>query len=81
MSLIFDNFPSLLNAAAFRDAVWARFGLDGDVYLSQNDSDSADFFRFVLGPPIVLIERVDDFAAEHCVEDAVDAFGGRFAGT
>ncbi len=90
MSLIFDQFPSTESAEAFVVSVKERFGLDGAVYASQDDSNKDDPFPWRLDPPIVLVDRIDDDGligidalvdAERDVEEAVIPFGGEFAGT
>lgn len=83
MSLIFDKFPSTQAAERFKTDVKERFGLGGDVYASQEESNQYDPFPFELIPPIVLIDRPldEDAELERGVASAVSAFGGQFAGT
>lgn len=76
--LIFDSFPSRKHAEKFVNAIWKRFYLSCQIHDSQDASNKADLFPFKLYPPIVLVERG---YKEEEVEQLVDKFEGRFAGT
>lgn len=81
MSLLFHRFPDVERAERFVQAVWDVSRLDGQVFATFAESQAADPFPFVLDPPIVHIDRDEDPDVERCVEAAVLAFGGTFAGT
>jgi hypothetical protein len=54
---------------------------------SRAESDTIEWYPCELVPPIVLVERPkrgdsrQEFAIEHAIEDSVEEFGGRFAGS
>jgi hypothetical protein len=89
--LNFDGFQSRERAEAFAAAVEKRTGRKATVYDSQAESFEVDYFPLYLEPPIVLVERFDDWStedelkanvqAEKEVEALVEEFGGTFAGT
>lgn len=79
--LIFDRFPTLAAAEAFAEYV-GRVApeLETQVYESVRESDTAVVFPFELEPPIVHVDRAGA-ELERQLEDLVESFGGRFAGT
>jgi hypothetical protein len=59
MSLIFDSFPDMQKAHAFREHVKQRFGLAGQVFATDDEAYDHDPFPFwVQEPPVVHIDRV-----------------------
>jgi hypothetical protein len=60
MSMIFISFPDMQKAHAFREHVKQRFGLDGQVFATDDeafDHDPCPFF--VQEPPVVHIDRIE----------------------
>lgn len=78
--LIFDSFPTRERAEAFVAAVRSQ-GRIANVYDSQDESNAADPFPFILRPPIVLVERLSGYVGEREIEAMVRGYGGDFAGT
>lgn len=82
MSMIFDGFKTRADAEKFVAAMKLRFGLDGQVYDTEEASQAADPFPSVLRPPIAHIDRSDSMYLEKQVETAAAReFGGEFQGT
>jgi len=81
MALIFDNFTSLANAAAFAGEAKTRFGRDAAIYTNADEAAEAGFFPFVLTAPVVLVDRDEDYADEDTLRTLVKNFQGEFAGT
>lgn len=79
--LIFDGFPNRNAAEGFSQHIQAEYKRDAKVYDSQADSNAVDPFPFRLNPPIVLVERKDDYSDEEEIERSVKNFNGSFAGT
>jgi hypothetical protein len=81
VSMIFDRFPSRDRTEAFRAFAKDEFGLDGQVFDTDDAAQEHDPFLYRLDPPVVHIDRSDDETVERRVVDLVTAFGGTFAGT
>jgi hypothetical protein len=81
VSMIFDRSPSRERAEAFRAAVKAAVGLDGQIFDTEAAAHEHDPFPWRLDPPIVHVDRCDDLDVEDRVERRVALFGGTFAGT
>jgi hypothetical protein len=58
MSLIFDSFPDMRKAHAFRECVKQRFGVEGEVFATDDEAYEHDMCPWALEPPVVLIDRV-----------------------
>jgi hypothetical protein len=80
--LIFDGFPSRVKAEAYATCVTDKYKRSATVYDTQEQSDAVDPFPFRLVSPIVLVERheIGD-EQEQQIEEMVQNFDGRFAGT
>ncbi len=79
--LIFDSFATVELAKQFARHVETDFGSKALVFDSQEESNKVDPFPFELLPPIVLVERDDQYSGEKPIETSVVQFGGTFAGT
>lgn len=79
--LIFDSFASMECAKQFAQHVETDFGRKALVFDSQDESDKWDPFPFELFPPIVLVERDDQYSGEKPIEASVVQFSGVCAGT
>jgi hypothetical protein len=79
--LIYDSFPSRETAKEFQDDCVRLLGRKALVRMSQAASDKIDPFPFLLTPPIVLVERVDNLSGEDRVDCLAKQHGGVFAGT
>lgn len=87
--LIFHAFKSKKDAEAFTKAAEKRWNslhcssegeFYGEVFDGQDASNEVDPFPFELTPPIVVIVRGDS-PWEASMEELVEDFAGRFAGT
>jgi hypothetical protein len=89
VSLIFHKFESFELAEAFAADVRREFRREAEVYKTQDESNKADPFPFVLEPPIVLVERASDYstgveeiwANEREVITLAEKLDAEFAGT
>jgi len=79
--MIFDGFPNRQAAEDFAEHIHTKYQRRTWICDSQADSDELDPFPFMLNPPIVLVDRLEDSSGESRIERAVGKFGGRFAGT
>lgn len=79
--LIFDSFASMEDAERFAAAIASEFSRETRVYGDENAAFDADPFPFLLRPPIVHVERTEDYEIEDEILPLVGAFGGKFAGT
>jgi hypothetical protein len=81
VSMIFDRFSSRERAEAFRAAVMAEIGLEGQIFDTVTAAQEHDPFPGRLEPLIVHIDRSDDRDVEERVVQRATSFGGTFAGT
>ena len=89
MSLIFDRFRSTDSAEAFIEHVRRDAGLEGQVFMTDQEAYDDDARPWVCEPPIVHIDRVDNdtlsieeqVAAEERVEALAEQYGGVYCGT
>lgn len=81
MSLIFDRFEKRSDAEAFVAEVGKRFGREGSVFDTGEESQASDPFPFQLNGIVVHIERTEDYEVEDEIRPLVRRFGGAFAGT
>ena len=85
MSLIFE-LPSMTSADEFVAAVKTRFGVEAQIFTTNDDAQEHDPFPWVLNPPIVHVDRgygggmYPGGGAESEVEALVLEFGGTFVG-
>jgi hypothetical protein len=80
--LIFDGFAFREKAEEYATWVTEKYQRSATVYDTQEQSDAVDPFPFRLFPPIVLVERIEiGDEQEQQIEEAVQDFDGRFAGT
>lgn len=74
--LIFDRFPNQAKAQEFAKAIGRK------TWFCETQEEAHDVKPlFKLIPPIVLVERSDELAAEVRLVRLAECFGGRFAGT
>jgi hypothetical protein len=80
MSLIFNEFVNVDRAREFVATVRERFGLEGQVFESEDDAHVHDPFPWVQEPPVTHIDRTDLATEEQVIALACE-FGGTFLGT
>jgi hypothetical protein len=86
MSMIFDQFANRQKAEDFVRAVKKDYGLEGQIFDNEEAAYEHDWFPFPLLPPIVHIDRpenFDRFSRDDClrIETEVEGLGGLFGGT
>jgi hypothetical protein len=81
MSLIFDHFKTLKRAEEFAQVVRGRYGLDAQVFDSDEEAQEHDPFPWRQEPPVVHVDRSDDLDVELEIEELVRDYGGEHAGT
>lgn len=79
--LIFDSFPSVKQAERFAASIKHDWKRNATVFMSQEESNRVDPFPYVLDPPIVLVERLDDLSGENPIIRQVKLYDGIWAGT
>lgn len=83
MSLIFDRFKTEQDARRFIERVQqVRPGRGCQLFLDVDEAQENDPFPYALSPPIVHVDRVDDYDGEDEIRAVVSEFDGAvFAGT
>ena len=79
--MIFDEFPTRQAAQDFAKHIQSKYKRQTWICDSQVESDEIDPFPFGLNPPIVLVDRLEDYSGQDQIVRAVHSFQGRFAGT
>jgi hypothetical protein len=79
--LVFDSFATIERAREFAQHVETTFGHKALVFDSAAEAQKEAWYLFPLVPPIVLVERDEDYSDEEAIEASVAPFGGTFEGT